>query len=157
MRLQETFRPIYAYRPFGDPVFVFYDVDHFEARMRQRAFGELGLTKDQVMKVFEKGAEALDKDYSFLPGQFMIVSLSTRVKLPVTVTKDRYSDRMIGLVPTLLELNHPHYDKQRPEYTDVFVESYRRLVILPAFEESKDFVEYLENGKITSSYEVIQV
>lgn len=157
MKLQETFRPIFAYRPNGDLVFMFYDVDHFDARMKQRAFGELGLTKDQVMRVFELGAEALERDYSFLPGQFMIVSLSTKVKLPVTVTKDRFSDRMIGLVPTLLELDHPFYDKQRPEYTDVFVESHRRMIVLPAFEESREFVNYIENGVVTPSYEVVYV
>jgi len=152
MQLHERFRPIYTYTN-GSQSIILFDVKHFEDRVVQRGWELLHQPREAIIGALRRGCIKIDQDYNFEPDDYMVISDSVGIKIPITVRNDRYSDRVIGMIPTLL-LKDSAYDLQREYYKNVLVESKKRVIAIPLV---TSFIDFYENGEYIPSYEVIKV
>jgi hypothetical protein len=130
-----------------------FDVKHFEEQVVKRGLRMLHQPREAIIDALRRGCVKIDQDYDFEIGDYMIISDSVGVKIPITVKKDRYVDRVIGLVPTLL-LKNSKYDIQRDYYKNVLIESRGKVIAIPLVDE---FIDFFENGEFVPSYETINV
>jgi len=131
-----------------------FDVKHFEERVVERGLRMLHQPREAIIDALHRGCVKIDQEYDFETGDYMVISDSVGVKIPITVREDRYNaGRVIGMVPTLL-LKDSAYDIQRDYYKNVLIESKGKVIAIPLV---GDFVDFFENGEFVPSYETINV
>jgi len=154
VKLQEKFKLTYTYNTPAK-IIQFFDVNHFEQRMVQRGWKKHKVSRERIIDALRRGSDVIEKDWAFADDDYMIISPSLGIKIPVTVTKDRYQDRTIGLIPTLLEVESKY--PQRSYYKNILIESRKRLIAVHLVENSDNFIDFYEYGEKIPSYETIFV
>jgi len=97
-----------------------FDSAHFLERTQER-FPDLSWIS--IMQVIEKG---LAKILHFAPGHFVIISKSTGMRIAVDYRQDRHTDKMIIVIPTVLE---PNMTFKKFNDKEIFVENIERVII----------------------------
>lgn len=151
MKLQERFTYICEYISSAHTV-KFYDVKHFEEKAAERG-GRIHQPRAFIINAILRGSREIESTYNFAYGDYMIISKSIGVKIPVSVRPDKFTAKPIGLIPTLLTVESA-YDLQRDYYTNVLIESKNHPTAIQLVDS---FIDFYENGERVPSYEKIDI
>ena len=136
---------------------MFYDVSHFKDRIYDPRL-PVPLHYPSVMRALKQGAEQID-DMGFPNDIYMIISPSLKIKIPVIIQNNtREPHEKIGMLPTVMPVEYrTDADNNYRKAIEIFVESFKHIVEIQEFPGLPEFVSFLENGRVVSSYTSIYV
>lgn len=162
MKLIEMWDLIYVYK-YNNTNIDIYDSEHAIERFISRHNFDKKILLDKIKLGLDKiyTLNKLTNDY------YVIISKSKNLKIPINIRLDRYSNKKIGVIPTILDkIEHPYNKKNEIE---VFVEKTNinkkvdikniDFMFIPLITEEdllekykNDFNEYIVEGKIQKNY-----
>ena len=151
--LNEKFKLLLVYKDM--PVF---DVEHVEERFAER-FPQYSW--QIFLDKLKKGLQKIDKKYKMNQDNYVIISHSKDIKIPIEIRPDRNdSSKTIGAVPTVL--NKDEHTKNLKKEIEVMIEKTKEKGYgnVKLFEDkySDIFFQYIiENGEVGQTFVEVDV
>jgi hypothetical protein len=109
------------------------------------------LTKEDFKKAVQQGIEKIILGDNEL-AQYMIISKSKKMRIPIEIRQDRFSKEIIGIIPTTLgELETINLRNE----VEIFVEQNKSTY--QQFPLKEGFNYFVQNGKVFSDFDEIEV
>ncbi len=150
---KERFEYIFTYNNID-----IYDINHAIDRFLER---HTNLVFNDVMIVIRRGLRKIDFDYNNDAENYMIISRSTNLKIPLELTYHKQTNELIAVIPTILDKSIHKYNTK--DDIEVLTEKSRKeRTFNRVYEIDKDlstfpFCHYFEDGKYYKSFETINV
>ena len=132
----------------------FYDANHF---IDQGVLRFSHLSMADIKNVLFLGMKQINKDYKLQQQNYMIISRSKDVKIPLDLRLDRKTNHLIGVLSTVLNKREHPYNTRREK--EIIVESKKTPFIYEYqdIESEKPFTVTFFNDVISLSYKEINV
>jgi len=150
---KERFEYIFTYNDID-----IYDINHAIDRFLER---HKDLNFNDVLITIRRGLSRIDFDYNNTAENYMIISRSTNLKIPLELTYHKQTDELIAVIPTVLDKSiHKH--NTRDDIEILTEKSKREHSFNRIYEINKNlstfpFCHYFEDGEYSKSFEVINV
>ncbi len=109
------------------------------------------LTKGDYKRVVQSGIDKIIMSDSEI-AQYMIISKSTKLRIPIEIRQDRYNKKIIGIIPTTLGETET---KNLRNEVEIFVEQNKNAY--QQFPIKEGFNYFVQSGKIFADFDEIEV
>jgi hypothetical protein len=145
---------IYEGLPGAYPAF---DTEHAIDRFRER-FPAYSLKT--FYKILNKGLRKIEKVYNFSENHYVIISNSTRIKIPIEVRLDKYDvNKLIVAIATTLHADLQPENKYKGIEVIVEKYNYQRYPLMESkeCENAEWYYSFIEDNILYKTYKVIEI